>query len=348
MYRSFGAVLSLTIGAACALAQATPHEALLVLSKQAQTLAIVDPATLTVVARVPVGVDPHEVVASDDGQRAYVSNYGFGRYHTLAVIDLVGQKALPAVDLGALRGPHGLSFADGKVWFTAEAAKAIGSYDPKSGSIDTIIGTGQNRTHMVYVFPGTKRILTTNVNSGTVTVMDWTTGMTGMPPGTPPMTPPPGAMPPPSGDWTETVIPVGSRDEGFDVSPDGHEMWVGNAGDGTLSVVDLQTKSVAATLAANVDGVNRVKFTPDGKLVLVSLLRGTDVVVLDAATRAVVKRIALGGGSEGIQMDPHGGRAFVAVSEKNYVAAIDLKTLEVVGRLDVGGNPDGMAWAVQR
>jgi len=344
MYRSLGAFLSLAMGAVCALAQATPHETLLVLSKQAQTLAIVDPATLVVVARVPVGADPHEVVASSDGQRAYVSNYGFGRYNTLAVIDLSAQKALPAVDLGALRGPHGLSFADGRVWFTAEAAKAIGSYDPKSGTVDTIIGTGQNRTHMVYVFPGTKRILTTNVNSGTVTVMDWQMVSGGPPPGAMP----PGAVPPAPGDWIETVIRVGSRDEGFDVSPDGREMWVGNAGDGTLSVINLETKSVTATLTANVDGVNRVKFSPDGKLVLVSLLRGTDLVVLDAATRAVVKRISLGGGSEGIQMDPHGGRAFVAVSEKNYVAVIDLKTLELMGRLDVGGNPDGMAWAVQR
>jgi streptogramin lyase len=95
---------------------------LLALSKQDHTLAIVDPANLHVVARIPVGDDPHEVVASADGAVAYVSNYGFGAFHTLAVIDLVGQKPLPAIDLGALRGPHGLVFEQGKVWFTAEAA----------------------------------------------------------------------------------------------------------------------------------------------------------------------------------------------------------------------------------
>src|SRR5215813_12548488 len=91
-------------------AQSTPANALLALSKTDHTLAIVDPATLKVLAKVPVGNDPHEVIASSDGKTAYVSNYGFGAFHTLAVIDLVGQKPLPAVDLGALRGPHGLSF----------------------------------------------------------------------------------------------------------------------------------------------------------------------------------------------------------------------------------------------
>ncbi len=38
--------------------------------------AIVDPATLKSIARVPVGPDPCEVIASADGRTAYVSGYG--------------------------------------------------------------------------------------------------------------------------------------------------------------------------------------------------------------------------------------------------------------------------------
>lgn len=157
---------------AIACAQKTPGTSLLALSKQDHTLSIIDPISLKIVATVPVGDDPHEVIASADGRTAYVSNYGFGAFHTLAVIDLVNQKALQPIDLGALRGPHGLYFTQGKVWFTAEAAKAIGSYDPASAKIDWIMGTGQNRTHMLYVLPGAKRIVTTNVSSATVTVLD--------------------------------------------------------------------------------------------------------------------------------------------------------------------------------
>src|SRR5690242_76456 len=111
-------------------AQPTPKEFLLALSKRDHTLAIVDPATLKVLAKVPVGDDPHEVIASTDGRAAYVSNYGFGRYHTLTVIDIERQKQEKVIDLGVLRGPHGLDFVEGKVWFTAETAKVIGSYDP--------------------------------------------------------------------------------------------------------------------------------------------------------------------------------------------------------------------------
>jgi YVTN family beta-propeller protein len=328
-------------------AQSTPNTALLALSKHDHTLSIVDPATLNVVARIPVGDDPHEVVASSDGRAAYVSNYGFGAFHTLAVIDLVGQKQMPFIDLGALRGPHGLDFVDGKVWFTAEAAKAIGSYDPATGKIDWIMGTGQNRTHMIYVFPGARRILTTNVSSATVTLLDKTNSPAPMQPGPPPGAQPPHGPPPgpPGGDWNETIIPVGQGSEGFDVSPDGAEAWVANAGDGTISVIDLAAKRVVATIDANVPHANRLKFTPDGTKVLVTA--GSALVVLDPSTRTVVKRLTDVHGSGGIQMQPDGARAYVACSPDNYVAVIDLKTLQMVGHVDVAG-PDGLAWAVRR
>ena len=329
----------LLVGAllACGLvrAESTPAKALLVLSKGDHTLAIVDPASLKVVARMPSGPDPHEVVASADGRYAYISNYGGGRYNTLTVIDLVEQKTLPPVDLGALRGPHGLVFVGGKVWFTAEAAKVIGSYDPVSKKIDWVLGTGQNRTHMIFVFDDLKRMVTSNVSSATMTIIEKSAGPGGGPPGSP------------QGDWSETVVPVGRGAEGFDVSPDGKEIWAANAQDGTVSIIDVASKKVVQTLKANVAGANRLKFTPDGKLVFISTLRGPDLTIIDAKTRSEVKRVKIGHGAAGIQMEPDGLRAYVACTPDDYVAIIDLKSLEVSGHIDAGKQPDGLAWAVR-
>src|SRR5450631_2019358 len=183
-------VLALLVVPGILRAQA-PKESLLALSKRGHTLAIVDPATLKVLARVPVGNDPHEVIASSDGKTAYVSNYGGGAFNTLAVVDLVQQKPLPAIDLGPLRGPHGLTFVGGKVWFIAEAAKAIGRYDPASQKVDWLLGTGQDRTHMIFVSEDLKRIVTTNVSSGTVSIIEKTAGA---PPGPPPGAPNPSSV----------------------------------------------------------------------------------------------------------------------------------------------------------
>lgn len=308
-------------------ALAAPGATLLVLSKGDHTLAVVDPSNLKVIAKAPVGEDPHEVIASTDGKFAYVSNYGGGRYNTLAVIDLVAQKALQSIDLGPLRGPHGLAFLGGKVWFTAEAAKAIGSYDPAEKKIDWIMGTGQDRTHMILVSDDQKHIFTSNIGSATITFLDK------------------GERP---RDWNETVVPVGKGSEGFDIAPNGRELWAANAGDGTVSVIDIAQRKVIETLPANVRSANRLKFTPDGKLVFISMLNGPDVVILDAQTRKEVKRVKTGHGAAGIQMQPDGSRVFVSCTPDNYVAVIDPKTLEIVGRIDAGPHPDGLAWAIQR
>ena len=328
---------------------------LLVLSKQDHTLAIVDPSTLQVIARVPVGNDPHEVIASADGSTAYVSNYGFGAFNTLTVVDLLARNALPPINLGALRGPHGLAFVGGKVYFTAEAAKAFGRYDPTTHKIDLILGTGQDRTHMIYVSADGQIIVTTNVSSATVSIFTQEPlRMPGPPPGAaanhsqtaPPQGPPPGAPPMPRTDWHQTVVPVGNGAEGFDVSPDGREIWTANAQDGTLSVIDLHAKRVVLTLSANVPGANRLKFTPDGKLVLVS--SGPTLVILDAHSRKALKRVPIGHGSAGVLVAPDGSRAFVSCGPDDYVAVVDLHSLTVTGHISAGGEPDGLAWAGRR
>ncbi len=126
---------------------------LLALAKSDHTVAIVDPATLKILATLPSGPDPHEIIASDDGKFAYISNYGGldSDLHTISVIDLITRQALPPIDLGPLHSAHGLAFAGGKLYFTAETNKVIGRYDPADQHVDWILGTGQDRTHMVSV-----------------------------------------------------------------------------------------------------------------------------------------------------------------------------------------------------
>src|SRR5688500_10277405 len=63
--------------------------ALLVLNKVENTLAIIDPTSLTVLGRVPTGVGPHEVITSADGRLAYVANYGTQQVlgNSISIID---------------------------------------------------------------------------------------------------------------------------------------------------------------------------------------------------------------------------------------------------------------------
>ena len=297
---------------------------LLVLNKVDATLAFVDPSSHQVIARVPTGEGPHEVVVSTDGTLAFVSNYGAQTPgSSLSVIDIAARKELRRVDVSPLRRPHGLAFADGKVYFTAEVNRVVARYDPASNQIDWVMGTGQAGTHMVMANPDGSRLIAANIGSDSISVLER---------GTNPLA------------WNVTAIAVGRGPEGMDVSPDGRELWAAHSRDGAVSIVDLAAKRVTGTVDAQTKRSNRLKFTADGKLVLISDLDAGELVILGAADHKPVKRIKLGAAPEGILVPPGGSRAYIAVNGDNQVAVLDLAKLEVVARISAGNGPDGLAW----
>jgi YVTN family beta-propeller protein len=299
-------------------------ERLLVLNKEDATFAVVDPASGKVLGTVPVGQGPHELVVSTDGKWAFASNYGSGPApgHTISMIDIAPLKELRRIDVAPLSRPHGLAFANGKLYFTAEANKAIARYDPATDKIDWTFETGQTTTHMVLPTKDARTLFTANIGSDSISQIEQGSGNT----------------------WSQTVIAVGKGPEGIELSPNGKEVWTAHSRDGGVSIIDVATKKVIQTVNAGTKRSNRIKLTPDGKFALISDLDAGDLVVLDASTRKEIKRIALGKMPEGILIPPSGSRAFVAVNGDNNVAVIDLKTWQVTSRIPTGVGPDGMAW----
>ncbi len=327
IHSTFAMALLVLLSLAAAQSQ-TPSPALLVLDKEDNMVSIIDPTTLKTVTRIPTGEGPHEIAASDDGKFAFVANYGARTAgNTLSVMDLLAQKELRRADLGALRRPHGITFADGKVWFTAEQNRLIARYDPVANRIDWLLGIGQNGTHMLVFSKDRSQLFTSNIQSDSITLLQRGSD---------------------SASWSATNIAVGKGPEGGDISPDGREFWAANSGDGTISIIDVAAKKVVQSLDVRTDHSNRLKFSLDGKLVLVSDPGSNALLVLDAASRKEVKRLNLGPQPEGILIVPDGSRAYIAVSGEKTVAVLDLKTLEVTARIPTGNGPDGMAWAVRR
>jgi DNA-binding beta-propeller fold protein YncE len=334
----------LVLGPVVARTQAPASARLLVLSKGDLMLAVVDPVTLKVVGKVPSGPDPHEVAASADGRTAYISNYGTakGGLNTLSVADLVNFKPLPPVDLGPIRGPHGVTAAGGKIYFTAEVNKVVGRYDPATKKLDWLVGTGRDITHMVVVSKDLSRVFTVDVQSATATVIERAVGRAGR------------FAPAKDDDWTVTSVKVGEPAddyEGFDVSPDGRELWTASPR-GKLAIVDTVDKKLLQAIdVPTITGANRVAFTPDGKRVLVSRLSGgpsaagAHIVVFDRSSRKPIGQIDAGGGVGGILVQPDGARAYGSSSQG--VVVIDLNSLKTIGRIDVGPRPDGLAWAAR-
>src|SRR4051812_7298633 len=313
---------AIAVWAMAALGAQSSNGRLLVLNKEDATFVIVNPDSGAILATVPVGQGPHELVASSDGKYAFASNYGTGPApgHTISMIDVAGKKELRRIDTAPLSRPHGLAFANGKLYFTAEADKKIARYDPAADKVDWTFDTGQNTTHMVLPTKDLKTIFTSNITSNSVSAIEQGAG----------------------GAWTQTVIPVGQGPEGIDLSPDGREVWSAHSRDGGVSIIDVAAKKVTQTIPLGTKRSNRVKLTPDGKFALVSDLDAGDLVVVDAATRKEIKRIALGKQPEGILIAPDGTRAFVAGDGGKHNAGGDLKAWAVSKKMQNGTRPGGM------
>jgi DNA-binding beta-propeller fold protein YncE len=323
---SLAALLALSAVSGTLGAQEPSAERLLVLLRDASELAIVDPASGTVLGRVPTGRDPHEVTASPDGRLAFVASPSDG----ISVIDLVTQSEIRRVDPGPGSGPHDVLFLDGKVYFTIEGYKSIGRYDPETDQIDWTLGIGQESTHMFALGSDRRTLFMANRGSNSITMAE---GISGGP-----------------SETTLSVIPVpGDRPEGIDVSPDGRELWTATRNDGSVSIIDVATKAAVQNLDLGMQDANRLKFTRDGRVLILDGAAAS-LVVLDAASRSVIERIRLAQmdtGDGAVLVSRDGRRAYIGLRDADRVAVLDLATLEVTDEIMMGegSGPGCMFWA---
>src|SRR5262249_14133839 len=126
---------------------------------------------------------------------------------------------------------------------------------------------------------------------------------------------------------------------------DGKQLWTAQSRDGAVSIIDIASKRVVQTFGVQTKRSNRLKFTPDDRLVLISDLESGDVLVLERATKKEIKRIKLGRSPAGIMVETGSARPHSAVTGNNNVAGLDLKTFGLEARRQTGSGPDGMAWA---
>ena len=288
----------------------TPSPALLITVRGPKLLAIADPRTMTVVATVPIGEALQDVAVSDDGKLAFVTgnhggipnSVGIAGKDYISVIDLAAQKEVRRIETGINSYPHGIHFADGKVYFSLMGYQAVGRYDMSSNEIEWMMGTGQGGTsvlHSVVMTKDMSKIFTEGFvpyladpnSKGADANCIFAIETGGLPAdyrgahnGPPPL-------------WRVTVIPVGKGPEGTAISPDEKQVWALNrnvSSDGSsipsASIIDVATMKVIQTLKLPTQDSLRLAFTPDGKRVLIA--DGEDkVLVFDAVTLQEIKLI---------------------------------------------------------
>lgn len=307
-------------------AKTQPDSIILVISKNDRTLSFIDPVQIKEIAKIPIPGGPHELTVSADGRFAYLANYYQADEklgHSISVIDIAARKEIRKIELGALEMLHGIVETGGKLYFTSEHTRTVARFNTATDSVDWIRGTGQSLTHIPVISPDGKRLYATNMNSDSVTMID----IEG------------------SGQDAAAIkqIAVGGKPEGIAVSPDGKELWVGQNGDGGVSIIDTATLAVKKTFKAGRMPI-RLKFTADGKLVVIVDPRTSEVIVYEATTVQELKRIAVQGSPVSFAFSPDEKQIAVSLLNIAKAAIVDLETGKVLGTVPVGNVPDGIVW----
>lgn len=220
-------------------------------------------------------------------------------------------------------------YPDAAALLESSGPESIGRYDPATDQIDWTLGIGQDGTHMLVLDQDRDLMFLPNIGSNTVTMVE-------------------GAMAGPAR-ATLTDIPVpGVRPEGLDLSPDGRELWTATRGDGGVSIIDVASRRVVETLDLGMQDANRLKFTPDGRVLIIDG-EAASLVVMDAASRAVIERVTVGStdtGDGAVLVAPDGSRAYLGLRAADRVAVVDLNTLEVIREMPMGdgAGPGCLYW----
>lgn len=216
-------------------------ESLLVLNKSENTLAIIDPVSFKVLARIPTGEAPHELTVSADGRLAFVCNYGTAERpgNTISVIDIANRESdtvsaiEPAKESGAWKitqiavgkAPEGIGLSpdEREVWVAHRVDGGLSIIDTATNQVKETLKVGRAPIRVKFT-PDGKRVLVSDSQGGEVVVFDAATRK------------------------ELKRIAVAGGPAGIMIQPDGRRAFVASTQANKVVVISLQDFTVAGTI----------------------------------------------------------------------------------------------------
>jgi YVTN family beta-propeller protein len=339
---------------------------LLVVNPDSNSLTLVDTASSTAVAELPVGVDPRTVAVDDAGQRAYVANRGSD---SVSVIDLTMRQVTNQVNVG--RQPYGVVVDPDGGWLCVaeQGADQVRVLDANTLVSLSIYPTADRPSGLALDDDGTT-LYVTHALGNAITVLtvyphhvyfplvlaDWETGELAA-----------GGMASSADqlliDQSTTISlwPNSNLVQSIVLSPDNSVAYVPHTRSNTsnhalafdttvfplVSLIDLTTQQ--HLIGQQIDlgvldppGVGLpfdAALTPDGGELWVVSAASNDVSVIDLPTRHLAAHIEVGDNPRGIVLSPDGTAAYVNNTLAGTVSVIDTAAYTVTDVITVTNIP---------
>jgi YVTN family beta-propeller protein len=208
------------------------------------------------------------------------------------------------------------------LWVACAPLKAVLEIDVATGAIRKTWDIGLLGGWFVEVTPDDRKLYVPHLEAKALSVIDRSTGV------------------------IRTAI-SGTTQFGITVSPNGREVWASDADENKLSIIDTSNDRVVAVVnlgdsVRGQPGFSRLRFTPDGRQVVV--VSRSKFIVVDAKRRSILWSIELPNDGKVVTVSSEGRRAFVSHPQNDRISVINLSKRKLENTVNVGKQPDGVAW----
>jgi DNA-binding beta-propeller fold protein YncE len=262
---------------------------------------------------------PHELLVVQESATAYVPIYGDGIHgrnpnpgHLLSVIDLTQRRHVGDIDLSPYVSPHGMLIGpDGLLYVTCENSGVVALVDRAKRMVVGAIETGSTNAHRLAIAPDGRRLYTENEEDASISVIDLSAGK------------------------IERQVAMPHPLAGLAVSPDGELLVAVSDQEPVLFLVDSTSFDLVRTVT--LDDVPKAaqvaRYSPDGKVLLVTSLQSATATLIDAT---FTHQTTLGVGKQPMDAAFHGNSLFVACQGDGSIHVIDLASRTVSRRFAAG------------
>jgi YVTN family beta-propeller protein len=307
---------------------------LYIVSKLSRNVQVFNLFTGKEIAEIPIDILSHEAITTVDKNSVVLTNYGSANGNVIKVINTKTNELKKTVDLKENIRVNGVTdFPEpNKVAVIDYVRNTLFVLNIETDSIEKEIQTQQKKSHLVVIHPNKPVAYVTNINSGSVSVIDLKLNE------------------------VVKIIFCGLGRKGIDITPDGSEIWVTNAKENSITIINTATYEITGTLITG-DEPLKLKLSKDGKYCLVANANEGTISVFNQQSKKKIKTIVLHGKTTllerilyhtprpvNILIHPNGLYAFVSNSNANKIEIIDMKTFKVVSSIGTGMVPDALAF----
>ena len=321
-FRGFGA-LSLLVWAAPGAFASTPpaRRPIFVLNSQDADVSVIDPATYTVVKRVPTGKEPHHLYLAPDEKTLIVAN-AVG--NTLTFIDPTNGNVLRT--LTDVVDPYHLRFSPDMQWFVTAANRLNhvdiyrwqGAQAAQPLQLVKRIEAPRTPSHLA-IDSKSRTVYASMQDSDELMAIDLTTQA------------------------LRWKVPVGKMPADVFLTVDDRTLLVGLTGDSVVEAYDVsgpQPKLIKRIPTGK--GAHAFRARGDKRHVFVSNRVANTISLIDTQTLAVVAEYPAPGGPDCMEMLNDNRTLLVTSRWARKLTVIDIQTRQVVKQVPVGRSPHGV------